>query len=163
MVYRKKPTCLIDNFIRKHPNPELVESSKIEDGYETTNVWYISPARDKRHPAIFPSVLAEKVIKYYSFKNDVVLDPFWGIGTTAKAAASLERRFYSIEMNEAYIEATRTDLSAMRNLLNDHYEFDYLDYSEEESHNYKKSLRHVLNKLYESGMTEEDIIKKLTE
>lgn len=54
MVYRKKPVCLIDNFIRKHPNPELVEASKIEDGYEKTNVWYISPARDKRHPAIFP-------------------------------------------------------------------------------------------------------------
>lgn len=163
MVYRKKPTCLIDNFIRKHPNSEIVESSKIEDGYETTNVWYISPARDKRHPAIFPSELAEKVIKYYSFKNDVVLDPFGGIGTTAKAAIALERRFYSIEMNDAYIEATRTDLSAMRNLMNDHYEFNYLDYSEEETHDYRKSLRHVLNELYESGMTEEDIIKKLTE
>ena len=76
MVYRKKPAILIDHFIRNHPNPEIIEESKIEDGYEKTNVWYISPARDKRHPAIFPMELAEKVIKYYSFKNDVVLDPF---------------------------------------------------------------------------------------
>ena len=163
MVYRKKPTCLIDNFIRKHPNPEIVESSKIEDGYEKTNVWYISPARDKRHPAIFPSELAEKVIKYYSFKNDVVLDPFGGIGTTAKAAASLGRRFFSIEMNDEYIDATITDLSAMRNLMNDNYEFDFLDYSDEETKEYKKSLRHVLNELIKGGMSEEDIIKKLTE
>ena len=97
MVYRKKPTILIDHFIRNHPNPELIEESKIADGYEKTNIWYISPARDKRHPAIFPKELAEKVIRYYSFKNDVVLDPFGGIGTTAKAAVTLERRFVMIE------------------------------------------------------------------
>ena len=92
MVYRKKPCILIDNFIRKHPDSNIVKESKIEDDYEKTNIWYISPARDKRHPAIFPKELAEKVIKYYSFKNDVVLDPFGGIGTTAKVAISLDRR-----------------------------------------------------------------------
>ena len=131
MVYRKKPICLIDNFIRKHPNPELIEASKIEDGYEKTNVWRISPARDKRHPAIFPNELAEKVIKYYSFKNDVILDPFGGIGTTAKCAASLHRRFYSIEMNESYIQAQIEDLKSKGNILD--YDYEYIDYSNEQS------------------------------
>lgn len=161
MVYRKKPAGLIDNFIRKHPNPELVTESKIEDGYEKTNVWYISPARDKRHPAIFPNELAEKVIKYYSFKNDVILDPFGGIGTTAKCAASLQRRFYSIEINEAYVEAQRTDISSRQNLFDHYYDFEYVDYSDEECPEVTKSLRHVLADLRESGLTDEEIIKRL--
>lgn len=114
MVYRKKPTILIDHFIRNHPAPKIIQESKIADGYEKTNVWYISPARDKRHPAIFPKELAEKVITYYSFKNDVILDPFGGIGTTAKAAAGLGRRFVSIECVGEYMEAAREDLDNMK-------------------------------------------------
>lgn len=130
MVYRKKPIILIDHFIRNHPCPKLIEESKIGDGYEKTNVWYISPARDKRHPAIFPKELAEKVIQYYSFKHDVVLDPFGGIGTTAKAAVGLQRRFVSIECSDDYIQSTRQDLDAIMNHLINPFVYEYRDYSE---------------------------------
>ncbi|MFN7339286.1 MAG: DNA methyltransferase, partial [bacterium] len=47
---------------------------------------------------------AEKVITYYSFKGDVVLDPFAGSGTVGLAAASLDRRFVLFESNFNYIE-----------------------------------------------------------
>lgn len=104
LVYRKKSDKLIDWLIRKHPDQQSVKDSKIEDGYEVTNIWKITPAHCKEHPAIFPSELAEKVITYYSFKNDVVLDPFGGTGTTAKAAVKLERRFVTFEMEPKYIE-----------------------------------------------------------
>ncbi|TYS31025.1 site-specific DNA-methyltransferase [Bacillus pumilus] len=113
LVYRKKSDKLIDWFIRKHPNQDLIQDSKVGDDYEKTNIWYISPARDKRHRAIFPKELAKKVIQYYSFKNDVVLDPFGGIGTTGKAAADLERRFVLIEKEEEYIDATVNDLQQL--------------------------------------------------
>lgn len=109
LVYRKKSDRLIDWFIRKHPDQELVASSKIQDDYEKTNIWYISPARDKRHRAIFPKELADRVIKYYSFKNDVVLDPFGGLGTTGKAATDLERRFVMIEKEPEYFNAMIKD------------------------------------------------------
>jgi len=56
----------------------LVERSKIVGDYEVTNVWRIHPAYSRFHPAVFPLELAEKVISYYSFENDVVLDPFAG-------------------------------------------------------------------------------------
>lgn len=104
LVYRKKTDKLIDWWIRKHPDQEAVKDSKIEDGYEVTNIWKITPAHCKEHPAIFPSELAEKVITYYSFKNDVVLDPFGGTGTTAKAALKLGRRFATFEMEKKYID-----------------------------------------------------------
>lgn len=128
MVYRKKPSILIDHFIRNHPNQEIVKESKIEDGYEKTNVWQISPARDKRHPAVFPKELAQKVIKYYSFKNDVVLDPFGGIGTTAKAAIELDRRFVLIECSDEYMSYARSDIDNMNNLDNP-VQYKYIDYS----------------------------------
>lgn len=103
LVYRKKSDKLIDWLIRKHPDQETVAESKINDGYEVTNIWKITPAHCKEHPAIFPIELAEKVISYYSFKNDVVLDPFGGMGTTAKAAVKLNRRFVTFEIEEKYI------------------------------------------------------------
>jgi len=107
LVYRKKTDKLIDWFIRKHPNRDLVKQSKIKDDYEKTNIWKIHPSHDKRHPAIFPVELAEKVIRYYSFKNDVVLDPFAGIGTVGQAASNLNRRFVLIENNKDYVNVIK--------------------------------------------------------
>ncbi|MBQ8889686.1 MAG: site-specific DNA-methyltransferase [Bacteroidaceae bacterium] len=104
LVYRKKTDKLIDWLIRKHPDRDAVANSKIEDGYETTNIWKLPPAHCKEHPAVFPIELAERVIKYYSFQNDVVLDPFGGTGTTAKAAIKLRRRFALFEREQKYVD-----------------------------------------------------------
>lgn len=104
LVYRKHTDRLIDWNIRAHPRQELVQASKIPDGYETTNIWRIKPSHDKKHPAIFPEELATKVITYYSFVDDVVLDPFAGIGTVGQAAAKLGRRFVLIEINPEYAQ-----------------------------------------------------------
>lgn len=109
LVYRKKTDKLIDWNIRNHPNKQDVIDSKISDDYERTNLWKINPSRYKKHPATFPFELAEKVIKYYSFKNDVVLDPFAGSGTTARAAISLERRFVMCEISDKYVELIREE------------------------------------------------------
>ena len=111
LVYRKKTKRLIDWHIRKHPDQEAVAKSKIKDGYEVTNIWKIHPAHSKKHPAIFPQELAEKVILYYSFVNDVILDPFGGIGTTAIAAYKNDRRFVSYELSPDYIKSLKDDLS----------------------------------------------------
>lgn len=107
LVYRKHTDLLIDWHIRNHPDQEVVKASKIADGYERTNVWKINPVTNSKHPAAFPVELAEKVINYYSFKGDVVLDPFAGSGTVGLAAASLDRRFVLFESNFNYIELIR--------------------------------------------------------
>jgi DNA modification methylase len=110
LVYRKKTDKLIDWLIRKHPDQKAVEESKIEDGYETTNLWKIHPSYHPKHPAIFPLELAEKVIKYYSFKNDVVLDPFAGTGTVGKAAVKLNRRFVLFEQDPEYLKIIQEEV-----------------------------------------------------
>jgi DNA modification methylase len=110
LVYRKQTDKLIDWHIRKHPDQQSVADSKIEDGYETTNLWKIHPANHPTHPAVFPLELAEKVIKYYSFKKDVVLDPFAGTGTVGKAAVKLGRRFVLFEQDEEYLKIIQEEI-----------------------------------------------------
>jgi DNA modification methylase len=104
LVYRKRTDILIDWHIRNHPEQDLVKSSKVENGYETTNLWRIHPKTNSKHPAAFPAQLAEKVISYYSFKKDVVLDPFAGSGTVGAAAAKLDRRFVLFDINPEYVK-----------------------------------------------------------
>lgn len=157
MVYRKKPCVLIDHFIRDNPNQDIIQASKIKDGYEKTNVWYISPARDKRHPAIFPAELAEKVITYYSFVNDVVLDPFGGIGTTAKAAKKLGRRYCTIEISKEYVQYAINDLNADSVCLFDNKSVDIIDMSNEKDTVEIKPFDHLVHKLIHEGYTKEQL------
>ena len=116
LVYRKHTDLLIDWHIRNHPDQEVVKASKIADGYERTNVWKINPVTNSKHPAAFPVELAEKVITYYSFKGDVVLDPFAGSGTVGLAAASLDRRFVLFESNFNYIELMQQTIPRWKNV-----------------------------------------------
>lgn len=107
LVYRKHTKRLIDWNIRTHPDQEKVEASRVPDDYERTNIWEIKPAHDKEHPAIFPEELATKVIAYYSFIDDVVLDPFAGSGTVGLAATKLKRRFVLIDKAPKYVDLMR--------------------------------------------------------
>jgi DNA modification methylase len=112
LVYRKKSDLLIDWYIRNHPDKEVVAASKIEDNYEKTNIWRIQPKTNSKHPAAFPLELPQKVISYYSFKGDVVLDPFAGSGTVGAAASSLDRHFVLFEINPDYIEIMKEDVNS---------------------------------------------------
>ena len=103
LVYRKKTEKLIDWNIRSYPDA-VIKESLITGPYEKTNVWQIMPAHNSIHPAVFPQELAERVIQYYSFKNDIILDPFAGIGTVGMAAIKLKRRFVLIEINPEYVK-----------------------------------------------------------
>ena len=87
--------------LRKIPT-EVKEASLVPDGYDRTNVWKVNPDTSNTHPAPFPLALAEKVVRYYSFVGDVVLDPFAGSGTTGVACKNLNREFVGVEKDETY-------------------------------------------------------------
>ncbi len=110
MVYRKKTDRLIDWNIRQY-DEATVKASKVADGYETTNVWKICPKSDKVHSAIFPVELCKRVIEYYSFKGDLVFDPFAGSGTVGRTAKSIGRRFFLTEKEPKYFEYMKSFLS----------------------------------------------------
>lgn len=107
MVYRKPTKKLIDWNIKQYPI-NVVNESKVEDDYDTSNVWYIKPKSDKIHSAVFPEELSDKIIKYYSYKGDLIFDPFAGSGTVGRSAIKLQRNFLMIESNETYFNYIKT-------------------------------------------------------
>ncbi len=78
----------------------------------TLSIWNINPARAKKigHPAPFPVELAKRFINLYSFKNDLILDPFIGSGSTAIAAKLLHRDYIGYELNPEYVEIAKNRL-----------------------------------------------------
>lgn len=76
-----------------------------EDFLECTlSVWNVRPESAKRvgHPAPFPIEIPRRFIELYSYKEDVVLDPFMGAGSTAVAAIRTGRRFVGWDLDPAY-------------------------------------------------------------
>ena len=101
----------IDWNLRNHPDQEAVKESKIEDGYEVTNLWLEKPSHHPDHPATFPIRIIEKLVRYYSFKGDIILDPFAGIGTVGKAALNTGRLYYIIDDEQEYCKVALKELS----------------------------------------------------
>lgn len=69
--------------------------------------WEIDTEPDRTHPAPYPVELPRRLIKLYSFPEQIVLDPFLGSGTTTKAAIELGRNSIGIELNPEYVEMAR--------------------------------------------------------
>ncbi len=109
MVYRKKTDKLIDWNIKQY-DKKIVEESKINGDFESSNVWKICPTFDKTHSAVFPLELCNKVIKFYSFKGDLVFDPFAGSGTFGKSALNLDRFFFLTEKEKKYVDRIKENL-----------------------------------------------------
>lgn len=111
MVYRKQTDKLLDWNMDQYVW-EVIEESRVTEEYETSNVWKIDPAFDKVHSAVFPLELCNRIIKFYSYKGDLVFDPFGGSGTLGIAARKLERSFFMTEQENVYIERMRNQLGA---------------------------------------------------
>ena len=70
------------------------------------NIWHIAPVPPGTidHPAPFPEEIPFRLITFYSYKGDLILDPFSGSGQTLKVAHALERSYYGYETLSKYIE-----------------------------------------------------------
>ncbi len=70
----------------------------------TRSVWVFTPESRKKigHPAPFPEELPYRLIKFYSYKGNIVLDMFAGSGTTGLVAKKLERNFILIDNSMEY-------------------------------------------------------------
>lgn len=72
----------------------------------TIDVWEIPSESATRvgHPAPFPVALPRRLIELYTYRADLVLDPFLGSGTTAVAAAATGRHYVGFDTEASYIE-----------------------------------------------------------
>jgi len=65
--------------------------------------WYFNGAKQDKHLAMFPEELPARLIKMFSFPNEVILDPFLGSGTTSLVSKKLNRNSIGYEINPEYI------------------------------------------------------------
>lgn len=78
-----------------------------DDGF-----WHIAAERVRNgHPAPFPENLIYRLIKFYTYKGNVVLDMFGGTGTVAYVAMETGRHFVHIDISEEYCKTTLNRLS----------------------------------------------------
>ena len=76
-----------------------------------------------KHPAMFPSQLAEKLIKIYTKRDgEVILDPFMGIGSTLIAASSLNKNGIGIELNKKFVDICKLRLTNQKKLVKNGFE-----------------------------------------
>jgi site-specific DNA-methyltransferase (adenine-specific) len=74
------------------------------------HIWNIAPARQKDHPAQMPIQLADRLLKLFARKGDIVYDPFAGAGTTMLAAKSLGLDSIGTEIDPTYCQLIQARL-----------------------------------------------------
>ena len=82
--------------------------------------WSIAPERNMKkykHDAMFPEELVKRLLKLFSYKNDIVLDPFNGVGTTTKVAKQLNRKFIGIDISEEYCKTAESRINEVKELF----------------------------------------------
>ena len=103
---------------QRHQRGLPSEGSLFRDEFmeATTDIWDIAPERASRvgHPAPYPVELPERLINLYTYRGDVVLDPFMGSGTTAVAAVATERHYLGYDTDRGYIAAAEERIAAER-------------------------------------------------
>ena len=79
----------------------------------TKSVWEFPAVSAKRigHPAPFPVDLPYRLIQLYTYRDDIVLDPFMGSGQTAVAALRTGRRYVGYEVDEEYVRLSQARVS----------------------------------------------------
>lgn len=93
------------------PHEATIETDEFLEA--TIDVWDIPSERATKvgHPAPFPVALPLRLIELYTYKGDLVLDPFIGSGTTAVAAKQAGRHYVGFDTEPEYVKLAETRLS----------------------------------------------------
>ena len=107
-----------ETFSRKKENRE--NTIKKEEFLEWTKSVWTFPAVSARqigHPAPFPEELPHRLIELYTFKNDVVLDPFVGSGSTCLSAIKDKRNYVGYDIDSEYVKLAEKRIANYTNQL----------------------------------------------
>ncbi|MBI2146989.1 site-specific DNA-methyltransferase [Candidatus Woesearchaeota archaeon] len=111
LIFSKDQNKLIDT--EENADITKEEFMKFSDG-----MWYIPPERKRNgHPAPFPEDLIYRLIKFYSFKGNTVLDMFGGTGTVAAVAKKNNRNFVHIDISKEYCKIAEKRLTTEKEKL----------------------------------------------
>src|SRR6266571_9161816 len=100
------------------PKPNIPRQSRLNDLDGATwlqwskSVWRFKEpvVENYGHPAIFPEFVADRLIRIFTHKGDVVFDPMVGVGTAVVVARHLDRSGVGIELNPDFCKIARDRL-----------------------------------------------------
>ena len=93
-----------------------------------TQIWTgVTGASTRQHPAPYPEMLAERLIRMFSFAGDIVLDPFSGTGTTSVAAINCGRNSIGYEIDAHYASFARRRIQSHTSRLTSNAHFEAVD------------------------------------
>jgi DNA modification methylase len=96
---------------------EMIDISSAEFQTASDGFWAIPPERVRKgHPAPFPEELIRRLVKFYSYQGNVVLDMFGGTGTVAAVARENGRHFLHIDASAEYCELALQRVRSVRPL-----------------------------------------------
>ena len=85
------------------------------------SVWHIAPVPPGyiKHPCPYPEEIPYRLMKLYSYENDVMLDPFNGSGQTTKVAHHFGRRYIGIELVKDYVNLAKSRIEEPLHIRNE--------------------------------------------
>ena len=91
------------------------------------NLWNIAPVPPGSvdHPCPFPEEIPHRLVTLYSYRGDLVLDPFCGAGTTLVAAKSLGRAYMGCDVEPKYLDVARRELAGAPRLREEQLILDF--------------------------------------
>jgi len=101
-----------------HPQNLLNDLTGTEWIQETSTIWYQRglgqenehAAIEREHPAPFPYKMIERLVKFFTKKSELVLDPFSGVSSTLKACALNNRRGVGVELVSKWVNLSKERL-----------------------------------------------------
>ena len=95
-------------------DPAAIDISSAEFQKYSDGFWAIPPERNRRgHPAPFPWELIQRLVRFYTYRGNTVLDMFGGTGTVAAVARANGRHFLSIDASPEYCQMALDRVAAV--------------------------------------------------
>jgi site-specific DNA-methyltransferase (adenine-specific) len=96
------------------PHEPTIETDQFLEA--TLDVWEIPAESATRvgHPAPFPVDLPRRLIELYTYRGDLILDPFMGSGSAAVAAVATGRHYVGFDTDPAYVALAEERISTSR-------------------------------------------------
>jgi len=106
LVFRKPGLVIYKQFDAHQKEESAYPINRLFTMDIANNIWHIAPVPPDliNHPCPFPEEIPYRLITVYSYKGDLVLDPFAGSGQTLKVANHLGRKFVGYETVQKYAE-----------------------------------------------------------
>lgn len=107
----------ITNKLEKGEKMNTIEKSDFVEW--SKSIWTFPAVSAKKigHPAPFPIELPRRLIEFYTYKGDIILDPFMGSGTTALAAIELNRHYVGYEISQEFVNLAKKRIKEIKNQL----------------------------------------------